>query len=115
MGLRPWTYLLGMFAFDMIISLVSGVALLAFAVGLQLLNFKDAPIDLLVAIVILSAYAVNASTLLISMLAGSKASILSLLAACLTIGFAAICKFVLLLFLFAYYFFCYFSCFLCRS
>lgn len=90
-GLRPWTYLLGMFIFDMVLSLVAGIGLLAFAVGLGLLNFKDAPIDLLVGIVFLSAYAFNASTLLISMLAGSKASVLSLAAACMTIAFAAIC------------------------
>ena len=89
-GLRPWTYLLGMFCFDMIISLIAGIALLAFAVGLELLNFKDAPIDLLAAIVVLSAYAFNACTLLISMMASTKAAILSLLAACLTIAFAAI-------------------------
>ena len=81
-----------MFLFDMIISLVAGIALLAFAVGLGLLNFKDAPIGLLIAIVILSAYAFNATTLLLSMLAGKRATMLSLLAACLTIGFAAICK-----------------------
>ena len=81
-----------MFLFDMILSLGAGIALLAFAVGLELLNFKDAPIDLLVAIVVLSAYAFNACTLLVSKLAGSRAAVLSLLAACLTIGFAAICK-----------------------
>lgn len=79
-----------MFLFDMVISLASGVALLAFAVGLGLLNFKNAPVDLLVAIVVLSSYAFCACTLLIAMLAGSKASMLSLLAACLTIGFAVI-------------------------
>jgi hypothetical protein len=79
-----------MFLFDFCISLASGVALLAFAVGLGLLNFKDAPIDWLVAIVVLSSYAFCACTLLISMLAGSKASVLSLLAACLTIAFAVI-------------------------
>jgi hypothetical protein len=81
-----------MFLFDMAISLIAGIALLVFAVGVGLLNFKNAPIDLLVAIVVLSSYAFNACTLLISMLAGSKASVLSLLAACLTIAFAAICK-----------------------
>jgi hypothetical protein len=82
-----------MFLFDFLLSLVVGVALLAFAVGLELLNFKDAPIDLLVAIVVLSAYAFNASTLLLSLGTGKRASEMSLLAACLTIAFAAICKY----------------------
>ena len=91
-GMRPWTYLLGMFLFDMIISLGAGIALLAFAVGLKLLNFKDAPIGLLAAIVVMSSYAFNATTLLATLLAGKKASVLSLAAACMTIGFAAICK-----------------------
>jgi hypothetical protein len=81
-----------MFLFDFLIALVAGIALLAFAVGLGLLNFKNAPIDLLVAIVVMSAYAFSACTLLISMLAGRKASMLSLLSACLTIAFAVIGK-----------------------
>ena len=38
-GMEPWVYLLGMFLFDMIISVIAGVSLLAFAVGLKLLRF----------------------------------------------------------------------------
>mmetsp|Transcript_21930 Transcript_21930/g.49624 ORF Transcript_21930/g.49624 Transcript_21930/m.49624 type:complete len:323 (-) Transcript_21930:877-1845(-) len=88
-GLRPYIYLLGMFAFDMLVSLTAGVGLVGFAVGLQLLSFKDAPYGWLIAIVLLSAYALNAATMLLTLLAGSRASILSLFAACAVFSSAA--------------------------
>jgi hypothetical protein len=75
-GMRPYVYLLGMFAFDMIISLVAGVALIGFAVGLKMLSFDGAPYGLLIAVVVLSGYALNAATMLLTLLAGARAQVL---------------------------------------
>jgi len=80
---------LGMFSFDMIISLIAGIGLMGFAVGLKLLSFKDAPLDWLIAVVIVSGYVLNASTMIFTLIAGSKASVLSLFAACLVFASAA--------------------------
>jgi hypothetical protein len=76
----------------MLISVSSGVALIGFAKLANLLSFKDAPFDWLVAIIVVSAYVLNASTMVFTLVAGSRASVLSLFAACLVFSSAAACK-----------------------
>jgi hypothetical protein len=84
-GMKTESYIGGMFLFDMMISVFSGIAMVIFAVVLNLSQFKGAPIGDLVAIVLLSAWALNALALLMVQLLGKKATILPLLAPCLCV------------------------------
>jgi ABC-type multidrug transport system ATPase subunit len=84
-GMKTESYIGGMFLFDMMISVFSGIAMVVFAVVLNLSQFKGAPIGDLVAIVLLSAWALNALALLMVQLLGKKATILPLLAPCLCV------------------------------
>jgi hypothetical protein len=84
-GMKTESYIGGMFLFDMMISVFSGIAMVVFAVVLNLSQFKGAPIGDLVAIVLLSAFALNALALLLVQLLGKKATILPLLAPCLCV------------------------------
>lgn len=88
-GMRPESYLIGMFGFDMAISVVSGVAMVGFAVGLKLSRFDGAPIVYLVLIVVLSAFALNGGTLLLVRLLGKHSSLLPLIAPCVLIAATA--------------------------
>lgn len=91
MGLRPWVYILSMFAYDFAISFVTGEALIGFAVGLELLNFKDAPMGLLTAVVVCSAVAFNGATLVLAKLFHKVAGVMSLVTVCLTLVMAVTC------------------------
>lgn len=88
-GMRPESYIIGMFGFDMFISVTSGVAMVGFAVGLRLSQFDGAPVGYLVAIVILSAWALNSGILLIVRLLGKHSSVLPLIAPCVLIAATA--------------------------
>lgn len=84
-GMTTLSYISGMFLFDMTISVLSGIAMVIFAVLLNLSQFKGAPIGDLVAIVLLSSFALNALALLLVQLFGKKATVLPLLAPCLCV------------------------------
>lgn len=88
-GMRPESYLLGMFGFDMVISIISGVAMVGFAVGLELSQFDGAPVGYLIAVVILSAWALNAGIQLLVRVLGKRAAILPLIAPCALIAATA--------------------------
>jgi ABC-type multidrug transport system ATPase subunit len=90
MGMRPWVYIVSMFLYDCLIALVTGEVLMGFAVGLELLNFKDAPMGYLTAVVICSAVAFNGATLLVTKFAGRRAGVMSLVAVCLTLVMAIV-------------------------
>jgi hypothetical protein len=85
-GMRKLAYMAGMFLFDMTISILSGVAMVAFAVLLKLSRFDGAPVGYLVAIVIFSAVALNGGAQLMVIVSRKKASVLPLLAPCLMVA-----------------------------
>lgn len=87
-GLGPITYLCGMYLFDMMIAVFAGILMVIFAVYLNLSRFKDAPVGLLIAVVLCSAHALTAMSLLLTKVADSQASLLSLVAACMVVGMA---------------------------
>jgi hypothetical protein len=89
-GMTTFSYISGMFLFDMAISVFSGIAMVIFAVLLNLSQFKGAPIGDLVAIVLLSSFALNALALLLVQLFGKKATVLPLLAPCLCVVTTAV-------------------------
>jgi hypothetical protein len=88
-GMRPISYISGMFLFDMVISVISGLAMIGFAVGLKLSSFDGAPVGYLLAIVLLSAFAFNSISLLAVTVLGKKSSILPMLAPCLCVAATA--------------------------
>jgi hypothetical protein len=88
-GMRAFSYVFGMFVFDMFVSVLSGVAMVCFAVSLKLSQFEGAPVGYLIAIVILSAWALNAGALLIVRVLGKRSSILPLAAPCVLIAATA--------------------------
>jgi hypothetical protein len=90
-GMRASTYVGGMFIFDMILSVVIGAVMLGTAKGIGMFQFKDAPIGYLLAIILLSSYALNALSLVIVRLSAKNAGIISLVAACLAMGSAVTC------------------------
>jgi len=85
-GMRPSSYLLGMFSFDMFISVISGTLMILFVIGLKLSRFEGAPIGLLVAVVCLSAWALNSWAWLSVAILGKKSSILTMIAPCLLVA-----------------------------
>jgi hypothetical protein len=87
--MRPSSYIIGMFGFDMLVSTASGIIMIAFAVQTQLSQFKGAPVSLLVIIVILSAFALNAGALLMVKVLGKKSSVLPMVAPCLSVAATA--------------------------
>lgn len=87
--MRPSSYIIGMFTFDMLISIISGVAMVVFANQANLSQFKGAPISLLVMIVVLSAFALNAGALLLVKSLGKRSSVLPMVAPCLCIAATA--------------------------
>ena len=87
--MRPSSYIVGMFTFDMIISILSGVAMIAFAVKMKLSQFKNAPIALLVPIVVVSAFALNAGALLLVKALNKRSSVLPMLAPCICVAATA--------------------------
>lgn len=89
-GMKTISYIMGMFLFDMTISVFSGIAMVIFAVVLNLSQFNGAPIGDLVAIVLLSSFALNSLALLLVQLFGKKATILPLLAPCLCVVATAV-------------------------
>ena len=90
-GMKAFSYVFGMFLFDMLVSVLSGVAMIVFAVQLKLIQFEGSPIGYLVAIVLLSSWAINAMALLIVRLLNKKASILPMAAPCILIASVAAC------------------------
>mmetsp|Transcript_32 Transcript_32/g.58 ORF Transcript_32/g.58 Transcript_32/m.58 type:complete len:1981 (-) Transcript_32:168-6110(-) len=88
-GMRASSYIFGMFFFDMVVSVLSGIAMLVFAVEMKLSQFKGAPVGYLVAVVLLSAFALNAGALLMVQLLGKRSSILPMIAPCFCIGMTA--------------------------
>lgn len=89
-GMKTISYIAGMFLFDMIISVFSGIAMVIFAVQLNLSQFKGAPVGDLVAIVLLSSFALDALALLIVQLFGKKSTLLPLLAPCICVALTAV-------------------------
>lgn len=87
-GLRGSSYIFGMFVFDMLISIMSGTLMIVFAVELELSRFKGAPIGYLVAIVVLSGWALNSMSVLATQLLGKHSSVLTMVAPCLCIATA---------------------------
>ena len=85
-GLRKFSYMFGMLAFDMTISIISGVGMIVFAVLLKLSRFEGAPVGYLVAIVLSSAFALNGGAQLMVIVSRKKATILPLLAPCLMVA-----------------------------
>lgn len=85
-GMRKAAYMSGMLFFDMTISILSGIAMILFAVMLKLSRFDGAPVGYLVAIAITSAFALNGGAQLLVILSKKKASVLPMLAPCLMIA-----------------------------
>ena len=105
-GLRPWTYLLGMLFFDVTLSIATGMAMVGFAVGCKLGRFDGAPVDLLFYTVFCSSIALNGlatlSTKVVTALSGgsgtaaqgSSSSLLSNIAAVLTVTMPVVSAFL---------------------
>lgn len=87
-GMRAATYVGGMFLFDMILSVTLGFVMVGVAKGMGMFQYKDAPIGYLLAVVIWSAYAINAFALVMVRLSPKHAGILSLVASCMSMGSA---------------------------
>lgn len=85
-GMNRTTYLLGMYLFDMITYSLVGIAVMIFAYLLKFPRFEDAPVGYLILLVILSGHALISSALLITYVAGKKASILPMICACLNVA-----------------------------
>ena len=88
-GMRSSSYILGMFMFDMIISMIAGGLMIVFAVETKLSRFDGAPTGLLIAVVLLSAFALNSWGLVSVTLLGKKSSILTMIAPCLLVACTA--------------------------
>jgi hypothetical protein len=88
-GMLPSSYLLGMFCFDMLVSSIAGAAMITFATILKLALFDGAPIDYLVAVVVLSAWALNGLAVVSVKLLDKKSSAFSMASPCFLVIFVA--------------------------
>lgn len=88
-GMLPSSYLFGMFCFDMLVSSIAGAAMITFATVLKLALFDGAPIDYLVAVVVLSAWALNGLAVVLVRLLDKKSSAFSMASPCFLVIFVA--------------------------
>lgn len=88
-GMKASSYIWGMFVFDVLISIVSGVAMIVFAVELNLSQFDGAPIEYLVLIILASALSLNAMSVCIVKVLGKRSSVMPMVAPCLCVVAAA--------------------------
>ncbi len=84
-GMRPYAYILGMYAFDMLISNFVGMLAMVGAVELGFSRFKDAPLALLILISLLSSHALNGMAVFLVQVFPQRARFVSLFAAVLSI------------------------------
>lgn len=88
-GMLPFSYIGGMLSFDMLVASITGAVMIIFAVVLGLSLFEGAPIAYLVAVVVLSAWALNGLALIMVKLLDKKSSAFSMAAPCFLVASVA--------------------------
>jgi hypothetical protein len=84
-GMRSNSYILGMFLFDNLVQIITGVLMIIMSTELNIKSFSEAPLGGLIVTVCLSSFALNAMSLVIVRILNKYSSILPLMAPCLCI------------------------------
>jgi hypothetical protein len=87
-GLKPATYVSGMFLFDMSLSSALGFILLILVKSMDMYQYGSASVGYLVLLILLSSYATCSLSLVLVRISPKRSGILSLLASCLSMGSA---------------------------